>query len=178
MRLLDGFSIFHGIHFRACLWHFFNHAIRELFSPLIFFHAQQISVKVQVSVQPPRCRYYGVSLPRFRPYLCLATKLTRDFTSEFLRFLHGREFMRFRVVALVSELQRVVKSRTTEMEFAKKQADRGRGEREGEKFAHTHTHVFPCYRLDSRSTCLSRGNLANRRFIPCGVDAFVLIVIN
>jgi len=144
VRLLDSFSVFRGTYFGACLWHFFNHAIHELFSPLIFFHAQQMnqSVKVQVSARPPRCRYYELSLPRFRPYLCLATKLTRDFTSEFLRFLHGREFMRFRVVALVSELQRVVKSRTTEMEFAKKQADRARGAREGEKFTRAHARTY------------------------------------
>jgi len=79
--------------------------------------------------------------------------------------------MRFRIVAFVSELHGVPKSRTTEMDFVKKKRTRGRE-------TEIRAHIFLRYRLNSRLACLSRGNLVNRRFIPCGVDAFVLIVIN
>lgn len=90
--------------------------------------------------------------------------------------MHGLEFMEPRVAAFVSELlHRVPKSRTTEMDFAKKKKQTHRG---SEREIRTQEHIFPRYRLNSRSMCLSRGNLVNRRFIPCGVDAFVLIVIN
>lgn len=82
--------------------------------------------------------------------------------------------MRFCIVAFVSKLHRVSKSRTTEMDFAKKKQKK----EEREIYAYIHTHISPRYRINSRPACLSRGNLVNRRFIPCGVDAFVLIVIN
>lgn len=150
MQLFDSFSVFRSI-FPQCACIFWVAVACYTFrsqnpwvipSACVFLRATNESALMTSS--PSFCGLctadttMKLSLPRFRPYLFLATKLTRDFTSEFLRFLRGCEFMRFHVVAFVSELHHVPKSRTTEMKFAKKKNAEWHREREGGREIHTH----------------------------------------